>query len=130
MSITMHICCNTCQKDFKTTFTKAPPLSDLPDMCPSCWDKEVTEEIKEREVSMKFREATKNDNWHWEGDSLSYFSDSIEEDDDIPMLPLLTSGTPVITSPKPSVEAVEVLPESLKVRVDSLIAALISNRAY
>ena len=96
-------------------------------MCHSCWDKEVAEEIMEREVSMKFREATKHDSWYWDGDAISY--DGTADDEDIPTLPLLTSGEPIIAA-EPEPEAIDPLPESLMLRVDALIAALRSNRAY
>lgn len=136
MSITMYLRCNSCHKDFKTTVQEAIPLKDLPEMCMTCWDNEVAEEIKEREVSMKFREATKNDNWYWDGDSISYSSiyddneDGIYDvDEDTLTLPLLTSGEPIIAK-EPEPEAIDPLPEGLAIRVDSLIAALRSNRAY
>lgn len=96
-------------------------------MCPSCFDAEVAEEIREREISMAFSSATKNDNWYWDGDSLSYTS---EDDETIPSLPLLAAENPVYSPVKSSEPEPDPLPAYLPVALENLIAALRSNRAY
>jgi hypothetical protein len=123
----MYIRCNCCYTDFKTTIHEALPLKDLPGMCPSCFDAEVAEEIREREISMAFSSATKNDNWYWDGDSLSYTS---EDDETIPSLPLLAAENPVYSPVKSSEPEPDPLPAYLPVALENLIAALRSNRAY
>jgi hypothetical protein len=130
MSITTYLRCNSCHNDFKTTIHEALPLKDLPDTCRSCYDSEVAEEIMEREVSMKFREATKHDNWYWEGDSLSYGSFDDEYDETIPSLPLLAAENPVHSPVESAEPEPDPLPAYLPAALENLIAALRSNRAY
>lgn len=130
MSITTYLRCNFCHNDFKLTIHEALPLKDFPDLCPACFDAEVAEEVREREIAMAFRQATKNDNWYWDGDSLSYGSSDDEYGDTIPSLPLLAAENPVHSPVESAEPEPDPLPAYLPAALENLIAALRSNRAY
>ena len=124
MSISMYIRCKSCNCDFHLTTAESVRCKDLPDTCGSCWMEEVYEEVREKEIAMSFRKATRHDNWYWEGDTIGYDSD---DEDTVPHLPRLAASNPPHNPPPEPVPAVEVLSPQVQDQLDRLVAALLSK---